>query len=240
MIELSLNELMISIADNLKNVRQTIKNASISVDRKENSVQLLAVSKTKPVEAVRKAIEAGQTRFGENYLQDAIEKIEALKDEADIEWHFIGPIQSNKTRSIALHFDWVQTLDREKIAQRLNDQRPKEMSPLSVCIQINIDDEDSKSGIKPEALMTFAEKISLLPKLKLRGIMTIPAKQTEQETRKSFQRMKALFQLLQAKYPQVDTLSIGMSSDISIAIEEGSTMVRVGTALFGAREPLNK
>lgn len=227
---------MKSIADNLANVRQSIKNAIISAHRPENSVQLLAVSKTKPVSAVREALSCGQKAFGENYLQDALEKISALKDETDIEWHFIGPVQSNKTKQIAEHFQWVQTVDREKIARRLHEQRPEDLPPLNVCIQVNIDEEETKSGILPRELDALAVTIEHFDNLKLRGIMAIPkANQSPEQTIQSFKKMQSLYHTLQARCASVDTLSIGMSADIPLAIAAGSTMVRVGTAIFGER-----
>lgn len=227
---------MISIADNLKNVRQTIKNAANSSARDPESVTLLAVSKTRPVEDLKEATNNGQRHFGENYLQDALAKIQAFENHPGIEWHFIGPIQSNKTRPIAESFQWVHTIDREKIARRLDEQRPESLPPLNICIQINIDDETSKSGISPKELPQLAATINRFENLQLRGIMAIPkAGQPEEQTRSSFRQMKTLYDQLKAQFPSVDTLSMGMSGDISLAIEEGSTLVRVGTAIFGER-----
>lgn len=227
---------MISIADNLKNVRQTIKNAANSSARDPESVTLLAVSKTRPVEDLKEATNNGQRHFGENYLQDALAKIQAFENYPGIEWHFIGPIQSNKTRPIAESFQWVHTIDREKIARRLDEQRPESLPPLNICIQINIDDETSKSGISPKELPQLAATINRFENLQLRGIMAIPkAGQPEEQTRSSFRQMKTLYDQLKAQFPSVDTLSMGMSGDISLAIEEGSTLVRVGTAIFGER-----
>ncbi|MCP5208233.1 MAG: YggS family pyridoxal phosphate-dependent enzyme [Hahellaceae bacterium] len=232
---------MISIADNLQNVRQLIKNAAISAGRDENSVQLLAVSKTHPATAIRAAIDAGQRRFGENYLQEALDKILTLRDITNIEWHFIGPIQSNKTRPIAENFHWVHTLDREKTAHRLDAQRPSTLAPLNVCIQINIDNEPTKSGIMPTDLAPLAAAITKMPNLQLRGLMAIPkAQASDAEMAASFTKMQRLFEKLKTQHPSVDTLSMGMSADLNEAIAAGSTMVRIGTAIFGARADAKK
>ncbi|UZE98083.1 YggS family pyridoxal phosphate-dependent enzyme [Alkalimarinus alittae] len=226
---------MISIADNVKNVSQRIQKATKLASRDEKSVQLLAVSKTRGPEELKMAIQSGLTQFGENYLQEALVKIEALQ-EFPLVWHFIGPIQSNKTRAIAEHFDWVHSVDRLKVAQRLSTQRPSHKEPLNVCIQVNINDENAKSGIPLSEIDALSEAISKLPNLELKGLMTIPASsQSESDLRNSFKQMSAAFERLKQRHPSVDTLSMGMSGDIEIAIEEGSTLVRVGTALFGAR-----
>lgn len=228
---------MISIADNVKNVSQRIQKATNLASRDINSVQLLAVSKTRTAEELKPAIDAGLTQFGENYLQEALLKIEALHT-YPLVWHFIGPIQSNKTRAITEHFDWVHSVDRLKIAQRLNDQRPSHLPPLNVCIQVNINDEQSKSGITLSELDELSEAIAALPNMTLRGLMTIPAaSQSTAELRESFSAMSMAFERLKHRYSTIDTLSMGMSSDIELAIAEGSTLVRVGTALFGARAP---
>jgi pyridoxal phosphate enzyme (YggS family) len=203
-------------------------------------VSLLAVSKTKPAAEVRQAAAAGQVAFGENYLQEALEKIEALADLPDLEWHFIGPIQSNKTRAIAEHFQWVHSVDRLKIARRLSDHRPDTLPPLNVCLQLNVDSEDSKSGCHLEDLPELATAVSELPGLKLRGLMAIPdPNQPEDSLRNSFRALAtALEQLNRQPGPRapLDTLSMGMSGDLELAIAEGATLVRVGTALFGARD----
>ncbi len=226
---------MNSIADNIKNVSQRIQKATKYTSREENSVQLLAVSKTRTAAELKQAIQSGLTQFGENYLQEALIKIETLKP-FDLTWHFIGPIQSNKTRLITEHFDWVHSVDRLKIAQRLSEQRPTTLQPLNICIQVNINDENSKSGIPLSELDTLSKAISSLPNVKLRGLMTIPAaSQSEDALRQSLKTMKEAFDTLKQKYTSIDTLSMGMSSDLEVAIEEGSTMVRVGTALFGPR-----
>ncbi len=227
---------METIAERLKSTLQTLEQTVQDAKRPSHSVQLLAVSKTKPVSDIVLAYEAGQRCFGENYVQEGAEKIHALQHLSDIEWHFIGPLQSNKSRLVAENFDWMQTLDREKIALRLNEQRPEEMPPLQVCIQVNINDESSKSGVQPGQVLALAAYISQLPKLTLRGLMTIPAvEQSETQQRQTFAMMKNLFEQLQLHYSQVDTLSMGMSGDMQLAIEEGATMVRVGTAIFGRR-----
>nr|WP_250658855.1 YggS family pyridoxal phosphate-dependent enzyme [Alkalimarinus coralli] len=231
---------MISIADNVKNVSQRIQKATKEAARSENSVQLLAVSKTRSAEALKTAIEAGLTQFGENYLQEALTKISALAD-YPLTWHFIGPIQSNKTRAIAENFDWIHSVDRLKIAQRLSAQRPNDKAPLNICIQVNINDEHSKSGIHLSELASLSKAISDLPNIKLRGLMTIPASsQDEPALRDSFKAMAHAFETLKQQHADIDTLSMGMSGDIEAAIAEGSTMVRVGTALFGSREKTDK
>ena len=217
-----------------------IKLAEQQAQRPENSVQLLAVSKTWPASRLRQLAEAGQRRFGENYLQEALEKIQALRD-LSLEWHFIGPVQSNKTRDIAAHFDWVQSIDRMKVAQRLAAQRPAELPPLNICLQVNIDQEATKAGIMPEMLLELAHAVSQLQNLCLRGMMVIPAiADTKAQQLETFGRAQQLFELLKTHHPQVDTLSMGMSADLTSAIAKGSTMVRVGTALFGERHTPTK
>jgi pyridoxal phosphate enzyme (YggS family) len=226
---------METIAERLKSVQITVEQTTLDAHRPSNAVKLLAVSKTKPVCDIVQAYEAGQRLFGENYVQEGVEKIQNLHSLDDIEWHFIGPLQSNKTRLVAEHFDWVQAIDRIKIAQRLNDQ----VSPnktLNVCIQVNIDDDENKAGISVSELNDFAKAISGLPNLRLRGLMTIPkANQSQAEQTTSFARMATLFESLKKQYSSVDTLSMGMSGDMQNAIDNGSTMVRVGTAIFGSR-----
>lgn len=226
---------METIAERLKSVQETLEQTTLDAHRPSNSVKLLAVSKTKPVSDIVLAYEAGQRLFGENYVQEGVEKIQALQHLRDIEWHFIGPLQSNKTRLVAEHFHWVQGVDRLKIAQRLNDQCPLNKI-LSVCIQLNIDDDQNKAGISSEQLDDLAKRIEALPNLKLRGLMTIPkAKQNPQQLTASFVRMTELFDSLKKQYASIDTLSMGMSGDMLSAIQSGSTMVRVGTAIFGSR-----
>ncbi|HSS63893.1 MAG TPA: YggS family pyridoxal phosphate-dependent enzyme [Gammaproteobacteria bacterium] len=205
-------------------------------ERPPGSVGLVAVSKTKPAEAVAAAFAEGQRDFGENQLQDARTKIEALRD-LDIVWHFIGPIQSNKTRGIAEAFAWVHSLDRVKIAQRLNDQRSEGMPPLEVCIQVNVSGEATKSGIRPEQLEEFASTVSALPRLRLRGLMTIPEPSSGLEAqRRPFRYLRqAMLKLNQSGF-DLDALSMGMTEDMEAAIAEGATWIRIGTAIFGPRD----
>lgn len=225
-----------SIFHNLATISQQIQQLSRQFKRAENAVTLLAVSKTKPIEAIESAIAAGQRAFGENYVQEGVEKIQHFAGKNGLEWHFIGALQSNKTRVVAEHFDWVQTIDRLKIAERLNEQRPAGLPPLNVLIQINISDETSKSGISPAEMLSLAREISRLPNLKLRGLMAIPKPESETARQKiALQVMQTLFHQLQAEFDGIDTLSMGMSDDMAAAIECGSTMVRIGTAIFGAR-----
>ena len=217
-------------------VNDRIRQAEQNCHR-EGQVLLLAVSKTKPASMVREAWELGQRDFGENYLQDALEKIDTLAGLKDISWHFIGPIQSNKTRDIASHFDWVHSVDRMKIAHRLNDQRPDDLPPLNICLQVNISSEPSKSGVKPQELPELVKSVSKMPHLKLRGLMAIPApEQNPEKQRIPFKALAELQrQLNKSLQLDMDTLSMGMTDDLEAAIYEGSTMVRIGTALFGAR-----
>lgn len=213
-----------------------------SACQREGEVKLLAVSKTKPAALVREACELGQREFGENYLQEALVKIEELSDIEGIVWHFIGPIQSNKTRDIAGHFQWVHSVDRLKIAKRLSDQRPADLPPLNICLQVNISGEASKSGVKVEELEELTKAISELPNINLRGLMAIPAPaETKEQQRVPLQAMRqALTNLNSTLGLAMDTLSMGMTGDLEAAIEEGSTMVRIGTALFGARGYINQ
>jgi pyridoxal phosphate enzyme (YggS family) len=224
---------MSTIADNIAQVRSRIRAAEQAAHRDEHSVQLLAVSKTKPAQALREAYADGLRDFGENYLQEALGKQAELTD-LPLIWHFIGPIQSNKTRAIAEHFDWVHSVDRLKIAQRLSEQRPADLPPLNICIQVNVSGEDSKSGCTAADLPALASAISALPRLKLRGLMAIPE---PTEERAAQDAAFAAVQRLQAdlKLP-LDTLSMGMSHDLESAIAQGATWVRIGTALFGARD----
>ena len=228
---------MTSIQHNLQQLRQRIRAAATQCGRDPEEVTLLAVSKTKPASAVEEAIAAGQLAFGENYVQEGVEKIEALAAHPQVEWHFIGPLQSNKSRLVAEHFAWCHTVDRLKIAQRLNDQRPDSLPPLNVLIQVNISDENSKSGIMLEALPELAQQVAALPQLRLRGLMAIPVPESDYARQLAVcQRMADAFRQLQLRYPDVDTLSLGMSDDMEAAIAAGSTMVRIGTAIFGARD----
>ncbi|MDH2998836.1 YggS family pyridoxal phosphate enzyme [Pasteurellaceae bacterium LFhippo2] len=225
-----------SISQNLATILQQIQSVTEKANRQPNSVKLLAVSKTKPVEDIQQAIDAGHRAFGENYVQEGVEKIQHFAGNSQLEWHFIGPLQSNKTRLVAENFAWIQTVDRLKIAQRLNDQRPENLPELNVLIQINISDEESKSGIAPNEMLELAREISLLPRLKLRGLMAIPKPESEPEQQRiALQKMEELFKQLQAEFSDIDTLSMGMSDDMQSAIECGSTMVRIGTAIFGSR-----
>jgi len=196
---------------------------------------LMAVSKKQPADAVRRAADEGLRDFGENYLQEALEKIQALSD-LHLRWHFIGPIQSNKTRAIAEHFEWVHSVDREKIARRLSEQRPPGLPPLQLCLQVNISGEDSKSGVSPEDTLALADAIASMPRLQLRGLMAIPEASEDPECqRRAFARLRETLLSLQGKYPELDTLSMGMSGDLEAAIAEGSTIVRIGTDIFGPR-----
>ena len=227
---------MTDIAARLNQVKQRIQDAEQAADRQAGSVQLLAVSKTQPVEVIRASINIGQLCFGESYAQEAVAKIQQLANVPGIEWHFIGPIQSNKTASLAEHFDWIHSVDRLKIAQRLNDQRPADKAPLNICIQVNTSGEISKSGISPDQLAELAQQIRQLPRLRLRGLMTIPAREDDTEQQRlPFRQLRELFETLNAQGLQLDTLSMGMTDDMEAAIQEGATIVRIGTALFGPR-----
>lgn len=224
---------MSTIADNVLSVSARIDAAARAAGRETATVRLLAVSKTKPAQAIREAFAAGIADFGENYLQEALEKHAQLGD-LPLCWHFIGPIQSNKTRAIAEHFDWVHSVDRLKIAQRLSEQRPAGLAPLNICIQVNVSGEASKSGCNPDELPALAAAISALPHLRLRGLMAIPE---PTEDRAVQDAAFATVQRLLANLPlTLDTLSMGMSHDLESAIAQGATWVRVGTALFGARD----
>jgi len=225
------------IADNIARVRARIERACLDAGRRVESVTLLPVSKRCGVPALREALDAGVRRFGENLVQEGIEKIEALvARRADIEWHLIGPLQSNKTRLVADHFDWVHTIDRLKVAERLAMQRPASLGPLQVCVQVNVSGEASKSGATPETAEALALAVATLPRLRLRGLMAIPAPVAGFEAQRVPHRfLRRLFERLCSQGLQLDTLSMGMSDDLEAAIAEGSTMVRVGTAIFGSR-----
>jgi pyridoxal phosphate enzyme (YggS family) len=225
---------MTSITQRLKQIRSQINDAELAYNRRPGSVLLLAVSKTKPAEDIAAAYHAGQRHFGENYLQEALKKQQEL-GAYDITWHFIGPIQSNKTRPLATHFDWVHSVDSLKIAKRLSEQRPAHLPPLNICLQVNISDEQSKSGIALAELPQLYEQIVRLPNLKLRGVMAIPAPQQDFEHQR--QPYKTLYQAVaKLNRPELDTFSFGMTGDLKAAIAEGSTIVRIGTALFGERD----
>lgn len=228
---------MATIANNLQLVRNRISQACLKVHREIGSVTLLAVSKTFPAEHVREAFNAGQKLFGENYVQEALDKIEALSNiRADLTWHLIGPLQSNKTRPVAEAFDWVHTVDRLKIAQRLSEQRPAHLPPLQVCVQVNTSGEDSKSGCAPEESLALAQAVAQLPRLKLRGIMALPAPSPDPAVQHAaLKQVRTLFEAWRAAGLDIDTLSMGMSNDLEAAVEEGATMVRIGTAIFGHR-----
>jgi PLP dependent protein len=233
---------MTNIARNIEAVLQRIHAACEKSGRPVDSVLLLAVSKTVAPEVIREAIAAGQRDFGENYIAEGIEKIVALQAETDrfsLQWHCIGPVQSNKTRLVAQHFDWVHSLDRLKTAQRLNDQRPPDAEPLQVCIQVNIDGGPTKSGVAPAEVLALAQEIAQLPRLKLRGLMTIPEPMSDATDLIAAQAIhtpaRVLFDVLNRHGFGLDTLSIGMSADLEPAIYAGSTLVRVGTAIFGRR-----
>lgn len=219
----------------LQTVTERIDSALARHSRAPGSVTLLAVSKTRSSEELRALAGLGVTRFGENYLQEALEKMAALAD-LPLEWHFIGPIQSNKTRALAEHFDWVHSVDRLKIAQRLSEQRPPELPPLNICLQVNISAEASKSGIGLDELPALAAQVAQLPCLRLRGLMAIPAPADDREAqRRPFRALRQAMEQLNAGGMALDTLSMGMSDDLEAAIAEGATLVRIGTALFGPR-----
>ncbi|EMJ5973367.1 TPA: YggS family pyridoxal phosphate-dependent enzyme [Proteus mirabilis] len=232
---------MNTIKQNLVNVRSHIDTAAQKCGRSPDEITLLAVSKTKPVSDIEKAIACGQTEFGENYVQEGVDKISYFTENKNLVWHFIGPLQSNKTRLVAEHFAWCHTIDRLKIAQRLSDQRPTTLPPLNVLIQINISDENSKSGISLTELDGLAAQISILPGIKLRGLMAIPAPENDYNKQvEVLEKMHQAFKQLQNQYPDIDTLSMGMTDDMEAAIACGSTLVRIGTAIFGARDYANK
>jgi pyridoxal phosphate enzyme (YggS family) len=224
---------MTTIAQRLKQIHAQIAEAELAANRQPGSVTLLAVSKTKPAVDIVAAYQAGQRHFGENYLQEAIKKQQEL-GAYDITWHFIGPIQSNKTKALATHFAWVHSVDSLKIARRLSEQRPAHLPPLNICLQVNISEEQSKSGIALSELAELCDRIVGLPNLKLRGVMAIPA--PEQDFERQRQPYQTLYQAVAAlKRPELDTFSFGMTGDLKAAIAEGSTIVRIGTALFGER-----
>lgn len=229
---------MSTIAANLQQIRQRIAQACQQAGRDPASVQLLAVSKTQPAQAVAEAVAAGQRCFGENYVQEGVDKIAALRamGHGGLEWHCIGPLQSNKTRLVAEAFDWVHTVDRLKVAERLSAQRPDGLPPLQVCVQVNVDGGANKSGVTPAELPALAQAVARLPRLQLRGLMAIPEPAPDEATARAvFGRVQALWQGLRADGLALDTLSMGMSDDLEAAIASGSTLVRVGSAIFGAR-----
>lgn len=224
------------IGTRLNSVKATIRQIEVRHERPPCSVRLLAVSKTKSIEDIQEAVEGGQQEFGESYVQEAIEKITALRNN-NLTWHFIGPIQKNKTKLIAENFDWVHSVDRKIVADRLNDQRPSSLDPLQICIQINLDNEESKSGVKPSQVLELAKLVQKLPHINLRGLMTIPkATKDVDQQRQQFAHLRKLLQNVNESGLNLDTLSMGMSGDLEAAIAEGATIVRVGTAIFGKRE----
>ncbi|MFC0400597.1 YggS family pyridoxal phosphate-dependent enzyme [Paraburkholderia rhizosphaerae] len=232
---------MPDLIQNLSAVRERIARAAQAAGRDPHSIALLAVSKTFPSEDIRAAHIAGQRAFGENYVQEALAKLDALADlRASIEWHFIGPLQSNKTRVVAERFDWVHSVDRLKIAQRLAEQRPDGLPPLNVCVQVNVSGEASKSGVTPGEAAGVAHAVAALPKLRLRGLMAIPEPTGGiEEQRAPHRALRELFERLRADGLALDTLSMGMSADLEAAVLEGATIVRIGTAIFGARDYSN-
>ena len=225
-----------SLIERFHSVQNRIDQACLDAKRSPESVRMLAVSKTKPLEDILVLAENGQICFGENYVQESLLKI---AQSPELEWHFIGPIQSNKTKPIAEHFDWVHSVDRLKIAQRLSRQRPTNLAPLNILLEVNISDEPSKAGFTPQEVLEVAQEIANLPNLRLRGLMAIPQRaESFEEQRKPFALMRVLLNTLQQDHPdcQLDTLSMGMSADLEAAIMEGATMVRIGTDIFGARD----
>ena len=225
-----------TVSNNLQKVRKRIELASAAAGRAADAVKLLAVSKTMPAQAVREAHAAGQSAFGENYIQEGVDKIAALAD-LPLEWHCIGPIQSNKSKLVAENFAWVHSIDRLKIAERLSAQRPNHMPPLQVCLQVNVDGGNNKSGVAPQELLALAQAVAKLPHLQLRGLMTIPEPAANELAARTVHRQaKELFDSLNAAGMKLDTLSMGMTADLEAAIAEGSTCLRVGTAIFGVRQ----
>jgi pyridoxal phosphate enzyme (YggS family) len=227
---------VIRVTENFRKIQDLLAKAASDAGRHPDQIRLLAVSKKKPLDAILQAAAAGQRDFGENFVQEGLEKIKNTARE-DLRWHFIGHLQSNKTKDVAEHFQWVQTVDRLKIARRLSAQRPYYAGDLNICIEVNIDAEAQKSGVSTEEAHTLAAEIAGLPRLKLRGLMCLPAiREGFDEQRKPFAALKALFETLRADGHELDTLSMGMSADYAAAICEGATMVRIGTALFGERK----
>lgn len=226
---------MSAIADNLQAVQARIREAAKLAGRSPESVRLLAVSKTWPLSSVLAAAGAGQQAFGENYVQEGLEKVAATAGQ-NLEWHFIGPLQSNKSRPVAEHFDWVHTIDRLKIAERLSAQRPSHLPPLQVCVQVNVSGELSKSGCAPEEALALCQAVAALPALQLRGLMAIPEPTDEMAAQRApFRQLRDIFETIRAAGLPLDTLSMGMSHDLEAAVAEGATIVRIGTAIFGER-----
>jgi len=226
------------LSESLADARSRLDAALQAAGRPADGARLLAVSKTKPAEMIRQAWHLGQREFGENYVQEALDKQAELSELEAIVWHFIGPLQSNKTRDVAAHFAWVHSVDREKIARRLNDQRPAALGPLNVCLQVNVSGEESKAGVTLAALPALAEAVAAMPQLRLRGLMAIPAPaQGREAQRVPFARLREALDALRERFPDapLDTLSMGMSDDLEAAVLEGATLVRLGTAIFGRR-----
>jgi len=229
----------VALSDSLTGARQRLRYALENAGRPPDDATMLAVSKTRPAADIRHAWRLGQRHFGENYLQEALDKQAELTDLDDISWHFIGPLQSNKTRAVAEHFDWVHSVDRLKTAKRLSEQRPADKPPLNLCLQVNVSDEDAKSGVTPNALLALAQSVSQLPNVRLRGLMAIPAPaETLSAQRKPLATLRECLETLAQSLPDapLDTLSMGMSGDLEAAILEGATLVRLGSAIFGARQ----
>ena len=236
MTDIALNE---SLGSSYDQARERLRSALEAAGRAQDAAKLLAVSKTKPAAMIRQVWQLGQREFGENYLQEALEKQTELADLDDIVWHFIGPLQSNKTRAVAEHFDWVHSVDRLKIAKRLSEQRPTHLAPLNICLQVNISREESKAGVLPEELEELAKEVATLPNLHLRGLMAIPAPAEGVDAqRQPLAALREALTSLQSSLPNapLDTLSMGMSDDLEAAILEGATLVRLGTAIFSARQ----
>ena len=226
---------MIRVTENLRNIRDLLAKAAVDAGRSADAVQLLAVSKKQPLSSIIEAAAAGQRNFGENQVAEGVEKIKSIAND-ELVWHFIGHLQTNKTRAVAEHFDWVHSIDRLKTARRLSDQRPANLPELNVCVQVDVDNEPGKSGVAIHATLDLAREVLELPRLRLRGLMCLPAIRDDFEgQREPFRRLRRLADQLSANGISTDTLSIGMSADFRAAIFEGSTMVRVGTAIFGTR-----
>ncbi|MEM1440501.1 MAG: YggS family pyridoxal phosphate-dependent enzyme [Pseudomonadota bacterium] len=227
---------MIRVTENLNQVRKRLQNAARVAGREPSDIKLLAVSKRHSVASIEAVAEAGQQDFGENFVAEGLGKIEALAARK-LCWHFIGAIQSNKTRDIAAHYDWVHTVDRLKIARRLSEQRPEDRPPLELCLQVNVDDEPQKAGVRPAEVAELAEQVARLPGLRLRGLMCLPRVRSDPEAqREPFAALRQLLEALQAQHAALDTLSMGMTGDLEAAVLEGATIVRVGTAIFGPRD----
>ena len=227
---------MIRVTENLNQVRERLQNAARVAGREPSDIKLLAVSKRHSVASIEAVAEAGQRDFGENFVAEGLGKIEALAARK-LCWHFIGAIQSNKTRDIAAHYDWVHTVDRLKIARRLSEQRPEDRPPLELCLQVNVDDEPQKAGVRPAEVAELAEQVARLPGLRLRGLMCLPRVRSDPEAqREPFAALRRLLEALQAQHAALDTLSMGMTGDLEAAVLEGATIVRVGTAIFGPRD----